>query len=636
MTCQDISRRAHGVIVCLQQRQQFILRAGPSHNVSVKIGQVSTFANVKWSSCQCAACTSCLNLLETSSNVSTGLQPPSMADPSMMANMFDRNVRPHKQEIGSSALPLPLNLIGLIISYLDSSADLSRMLRTCRVFHYMTLPQLYINVSLRSYDTIRYCGREGRAQGCGMASPFSMALNGLVSRNVAGYVRNFEVTGQWKEHDVLEHSRVGRVPDESMMLNTLVRVAVEKMVVLDSFSWNLNTKMLPTLWQGLAQKSTLTKLTIQFPSNRHPRPITIAPPIPSLHALKITEIDPLCYVDDISGLLAGAKNLKDLKLHWSSRMREAREPSVHPAAYFGKLHTPLSLRSIAVVNLYTQLDCRNCRVFEQAALQEVTFLNSMSGLGDDGGTVFMDDGWAKCDDHVPTQLKMLRVDKVSRQQCEVLAHINSLERLYLIGPHLQPRRGKDYCNSTIPLPHSPPSSTASPTSIDNNAMTLKDEYLETITKHHGRTLKHLLLLPQWRLTDDDIALVVRQCPNLEQLGMGADFSTFKQLRLLVPFLTNLTCLRLLSSPDDPTFVNQMRELEEQGVHEKKIAEETVNQQRSALRFIEIGAEDLIFEIGARAPVEKEGMKTIWKRKVRKRPFDVVRDIDIWKLDSLDI
>ena len=111
----------------------------------------------------------------------------------------------------------------------------------------MTLPQLYINVSLRSYDSIRYCGREGRAQGCGMASPFSMGLNGLVSRNVAGYVRNFEVTGQWKEHDVLEHSRVGRVPDESMMLNILVRVAVEKMVVLDSFRYGRMLRSLRAL-----------------------------------------------------------------------------------------------------------------------------------------------------------------------------------------------------------------------------------------------------------------------------------------------------------------------------------------------------------------------------------------------------
>ena len=149
-------------------------------------------------------------------------------------------------------MPLPLNLIALIISYvgshtyllpmessqllqLDSPGDLSRMCRTCRVFHYMTLPQLYTTVSLRSYDYIRYCGREGRAQGCGMASPFSMGLNGLVSRNVAGYVRNFKVTGDWKEHDVEEYWKAGRVADDNMMLNTLIRVAVEKMAAIDSF-----------------------------------------------------------------------------------------------------------------------------------------------------------------------------------------------------------------------------------------------------------------------------------------------------------------------------------------------------------------------------------------------------------------
>ena len=70
-----------------------------------------------------------------------------------------------------------------------------------------------------------------------MASPFSMGLNGLVSRNVAGYVKSFEVCGEWKEHALEEHAKVGRVPDETMVLNSLVRVAVEKMLVLDSFRY---------------------------------------------------------------------------------------------------------------------------------------------------------------------------------------------------------------------------------------------------------------------------------------------------------------------------------------------------------------------------------------------------------------
>ena len=65
-----------------------------------------------------------------------------------------------------------------------------------------------------------------------------MGLNGLVSRNVAGYVKSFEVCGEWKEHALEEHAKVGRVPDETMVLNSLVRVAVEKMLVLDSFRYH--------------------------------------------------------------------------------------------------------------------------------------------------------------------------------------------------------------------------------------------------------------------------------------------------------------------------------------------------------------------------------------------------------------
>ena len=64
-----------------------------------------------------------------------------------------------------------------------------------------------------------------------------MGLYGLVSRNIAGYVRNFEVCGEWREHALEEHAKVGRVPDETMMLNSLVRVAVEKMAVLESFRY---------------------------------------------------------------------------------------------------------------------------------------------------------------------------------------------------------------------------------------------------------------------------------------------------------------------------------------------------------------------------------------------------------------
>jgi len=542
----------------------------------------------------------------------------------------------------------------------------------------MTLPQLYSHVSLRSYDYVRYCRRDGRPEGCGMASPFSMGLNGLVSRNVAGYVRSFELCGEWKEHELQEYAKMGRVPDESMLLNTLVRVAVERMGVLDSFtyayqspkshhmltmpSWRLNTKMLPTVWQGLSQKMSLRKLTVRFPSVRHPRPITLVPPIPNLEYLHMYDIDPLCYADDISLLLLGSKKLRDLKLHWSPRMREAREPSIHKAAYFRRCvaaNYQAPLRSIAIQNLYANHDSECGNVIDISHLRELTFLNSTGGANDDGATAFMDGTWRKPDEALPPKLKMFRADKVSHQQCEFLSTITGLEKLYLIGPHSRARNdsSKDLSTSNgttaPPLPNSPVSSnTSSPSATDINTITsLKSPYISAITKNHGATLTHLLLLPQWRLTDDDIAIIVRQCPKLQQLGLGVEFASFDHLRLLVPFLANLTSIRLLGNPDDPSFVNMMREMDEKGTHEEKIGEDTANQEWSRLRYMELGAEDLIFEIGKREVVGEYrseggwgkcggsgggGKKSVWRRAVKKRGWEAVRDIEIWRMDSLDL
>lgn len=506
-----------------------------------------------------------------------------------------------------------------------------------------------------------------------MASPFSMGLNGLVSRNVTGYVRNFEVIGEWKEHELHEHAKMGRVPDESMMLNSLVRVAVEKMATLDSFrydnlqirkidyiltvcSWKLNTKMLPTIWQGLAQKFSLTKLTVKFPSERHPRPITHVPPIPNLEYLHIFDIDPLCYTDDISLLLLGSKRLRDLKLHWSRRMRQACEPSIHMDAYFGRCVAAqylIPLRSIAIQNLYTHHKAECGNAVDPSKLQAITFLNSTGGMGDDGATAFMDGTWRKPDEVIPTHLKMARLDKVSREQCDFLSHIKGLEELYLIGPHSRPRRGSDgHSNGTTPLPHSPASNYSSPGSTDINKLrTLKDDYIEAITRNHGSTLKNLLLLPQWRLTNDDIASIVRQCPKIEQLAIGVEESSFEHLRLLVPFLSNLTCFRLLGNPDDSTFVDKMREFDKKGVHEEKLNEEIVNSEWSRLRFMELGADDLIFERGDRVLVDvNDGrcaddaggvggggkIKPVWRRPVRRRSWESVKHIDIWKMDSSDL
>ena len=100
----------------------------------------------------------------------------------------------------------------------------------------MCLPNLYTHVKLKSYDHIRYSSETARPEGCGGGSPFAMGLNALITRPVAQYVKSFEIAGKYRELGAEEHARVGRVSDGGMMLNILVRTAIDRMSALESFA----------------------------------------------------------------------------------------------------------------------------------------------------------------------------------------------------------------------------------------------------------------------------------------------------------------------------------------------------------------------------------------------------------------
>jgi hypothetical protein len=116
----------------------------------------------------------------------------------MQANIF-HVPRPRATVSQASLLALPLNLLSLIIAHvrhrahgrgqidllakLDHVADLARCSPVCRVMHYMTTPVLVENITLGSYDTIRY--RNDRPEGLGSSRPFAMGLNALVTRDGA-------------------------------------------------------------------------------------------------------------------------------------------------------------------------------------------------------------------------------------------------------------------------------------------------------------------------------------------------------------------------------------------------------------------------------------------------------------------
>ena len=110
-------------------------------------------------------------------------------------------------------------------------------------------------------------------------------------------------------------------------------------------------------------------------------------------------------------------------------------------------------------------------------------------------------------------------------------------------------------------------------------------------------------------------------------------------------------MRLLANPDDATFLEKMRELDGKGLHIEKLGEEAANLQWSTVRFVDLGGDDLIFEISKRQRVEVEveveevgsgdndgvvERKEVWRRPVKKVERSRVDDLAIWSMDNLDI
>ena len=343
-------------------------------------------------------------------------------------------------------------------------------------------------------------------------------------------------------------------------------------------------------------------------------------------SLTIYDIDPLCYNDDVSVLLLESKKLRELNMIWSPRMKDVREPSISWPTYFGRIAgNPyrMTLQKIGIKNLYAPCDGGCGQVFDPSMVREITIINSIGGSLDDNlSSAFLDPSWGRGDSYGLVGLKMFRSDTLSRSQCGFLGSLKGLERVYLIDTQMSHQERLISIDSPI--------SSNVTSSTDCSNMDLKDGYIDALTKHHGDTLRHLLLPPQWRLNTDDIALIVRRCPSLEQLGIGAEYEEFNNLRLLVPFLPKLRALRLLVSPDDRRFANKMNQLDAEGLHEEKIAAEPTLKDSRFLIYMGLG--DIIFKLDS----HKSDIYVERGRKVQRVSYDDVKHVEIWALDSADI
>lgn len=441
-------------------------------------------------------------------------------------------------------------------------------------------------------------------------------------------------------------------------------------------SWELNSKPLQTIYESLMHKSSLTSLTLRFPTRRIPRPCAVVPPLPNLVTLVCYDMDPLSSPDNISLIFLMSKKLENLKLHFHPRMRETGEESIQLSSLFGRCiaaRYSMKLKRLAIYNLY----CRNQgdgfeTVMDHGSLREGTFINCMGGS--DPLTVFLDDTWRlQKNQPVPNNMKMLRIDTVEQDHITMLSRFQGLERLYIVSKQSSTSK----TNSAAPTPTSP-SSTTSPaaangtmpngaTSNPLNASTpssrtegecksLAGDYIARIQSNH-KTMRHLLLPEHWIMTDETLFKLVQSLPQLEQLGIALTVPAMEHLRRVITLTPRLWALRMLVAPG--TAFHQSLDTIEMEMHKFALATELWRPMYKGLRYIGMG--DKAFRLGgvvwpkggppangggAGTPGQQgegPGMGTRDLASLMRGPMRVLEQVDparlswieIWGLDTVD-
>lgn len=320
-------------------------------------------------------------------------------------------------------------------------------------------------------------------------------------------------------------------------------------------------------------------------------------------------------------------------------MRDELELSIQLNSYFGRCMAAghkIPVQHIAFQNLYAQQTEDFEKIFDAERVRGITMINTIAGEGDGAGTTFVDDSWRMKPPKFIRNLKSMRLDRWSMVHCNMLAKLTGLESLYLLDSK---REMREQSNGAINGTHSQgasPATPSTPASASNSTAntSLGRDYIEVLSTNHGQSLRHLLLAAQWRLGADDIAKLVRSCPNLEQLGLGIEKTDYDLARLLLPFLPKLFALRVLDNPESSTFSQEVKAHGDEA-HENKMAKILCKQEHRGLRWV--GICDMAFRVGKLLPLgDVANGEALFTRTVKRVSLDIVQDIEIWGLDSLEI
>lgn len=362
--------------------------------------------------------------------------------------------------------------------------------------------------------------------------------------------------------------------------------------------------------------------------------------MPSLRRLKISNLDPLCYNDDVSVLLLHAKKLEDLRMHWSPRMRKEAEPSTNLQTYFGRCINAgkqLAVKHFAMQNFFGPNDGLLSTLFGET-VTSAHFLDVFGGSRGGASNVFLDNTWNEVPmDTLWLNWKIHRANALSLQHTAILNSFKGLEQFYIVSANRMPH------TASSPLHNgnrSPKSISGTPTSrtptrpSQAEGESLGKEYLNALVTNHGATLKHLLLSDQWTIDPPQLAELVRCCPNLEQLGLAIGGDNHEIFGFLIPFLPKLKAIRILTNDWLNTSLEENGDFKDWETVCSGIGRDLYKNGINSMTWVGIG--DRIVKVGGLEQYETQDGKLEWRRKVTQATLQDVAHVDMWAMDVLEI
>lgn len=328
-------------------------------------------------------------------------------------------------------------------------------------------------------------------------------------------------------------------------------------------------------------------------------------------------------VDDMSMLLLHSKKLEDLRLHFSPRMRRECESSLSFHSMFGRCAKAgylLNLKHFALHNFFGNMDGMDL-IFNPETCKSVTFLDTFGGPGSSPSNVYIDESWREIPMHMRTDFRSTRTNEYAMRHADLISKATGMERMYFISDKVSKAEGA-VASPITPSGDTPPA--------DHEMLQTGREYLYALTRFHGQTLKHLLLRDQWALTPDEVAELVRYCPNLEQLGLALNFNNHRTMRLLLPFLPKLKVFRILHNEWLSSNTYTL-------THEERVEKMSADLWKCGAHQLQwMGIADTVYKVGRNYQAVKDDGTTEWKREVTVVPREEVQHIEIFFLDVLDI